>query len=65
MTTYLSAHGITWQVGEEIKVYDSAANTIDLVTAPDEIKIEVEDFNRKVITEAFNRVVCEFLAQRA
>ena len=34
LTTYLSAHGITWQAGEEIKVYDSAANKIDLFTAP-------------------------------
>ena len=35
---------------------------IDLFNAPDEIKLEVEDFNRKVITEDFNRVVCEYLA---
>ena len=40
-----------------------AATQIELFTAPDEIKIEVEDFNRKVITEPFNRVVCNYLAQ--
>jgi type I restriction enzyme R subunit len=38
-------------------------NQLDLFTTPDEIKLDVEDFNRKVITEPFNRVVCEFLAQ--
>ena len=30
---------------------------------PDAIQIEVENFNRKVITESFNRVVCEYLAK--
>jgi type I restriction enzyme R subunit len=46
-----------------VKVYDAARGVIDLVTAPDEIKIDVDGFNRRVITEAFNRVVCAFLAQ--
>ena len=41
----------------------AAAARIDLFTTPDEIKLEVEDFNRKVITESFNRVVCEYLAK--
>ena len=36
---------------------------IELFTAPDEIRIDVEEFNRKVITESFNRVVCEYLAR--
>lgn len=63
LTTYLAAHGITWQAGETVKVYDAARGAIDLVTAPDAIKIEVEAFNRRVITEPFNRVVCEYLAQ--
>jgi type I restriction enzyme R subunit len=61
--TDLSERGITWKVGEQVAVYDTRRNRIDLVTTPDEIKINVEDFNRKVITEPFNRVVCEFLAK--
>ncbi len=61
--TQLSKRGITWKVGEEVKIYDGQRNQIDLFTAPDEIKIEVEGFNRKVITESFNRVICEYLAQ--
>ncbi|MDO9011694.1 MAG: type I restriction-modification system endonuclease [Gallionella sp.] len=61
--TELSTNGIAWKVGEEVKVYDVRRNQIDLFNAPDEIKLEVEDFNRRVITEAFNRVVCEYLAQ--
>jgi type I restriction enzyme R subunit len=61
--TELSQNGINWKVGEDVKVYDARRNRIDLYKAPDEINLEVEDFNRKVITEPFNRVVCEYLAK--
>jgi type I restriction enzyme R subunit len=61
--TELSQQGIRWQVGEAVQVYHAASQQIELFNTPDEIKIEVDDFNRKVITQAFNRVVCEFLAQ--
>ncbi len=63
INTELSTSGIKWKVGEAIQVYDSQRNQVDLFTTPDEIKLDVEDFNRKVMTEAFNRVVCEYLAQ--
>lgn len=63
ITTELSQSGIVWQVGEDVPVYDANTSQIDLFTTPDEIKIEVEDFNRTVITESFNKVVCNFLAQ--
>jgi type I restriction enzyme, R subunit len=62
ITTELSSGGIRWKAGEELKVYDAQKNQIELFKAPDEIRLEVEDFNRKVITESFNRVVCEHLA---
>jgi type I restriction enzyme R subunit len=61
--TELSTNGIAWKAGEKIKVYDARRNQIELFNTPDEIKLEIEDFNRKVITEPFNRVVCEYLAQ--
>ncbi len=63
ITTDLTAHGITWHAGDEVKVFDAQRSQIDLYTTPDEVKIEVEDFNRRVITEPFNRVVCEYLAR--
>lgn len=62
ISTELSTGGIVWRVGEQVAVYDSGRSQIDLFTTPDEIRIEVEDFNRKVITESFNRVVCDYLA---
>ncbi len=61
--TELSTNGIKWKAGEEVKVYDVRRNQVDLFNTPDEIKIDVDGFNRKVITEPFNRVVCEYLAQ--
>ncbi|MBN8449371.1 MAG: type I restriction-modification system endonuclease [Candidatus Accumulibacter sp.] len=61
--TELSSNGIVWKTGERIPVYDARRNAVDLFTTPDDIKLEIEDFNRKVITEPFNRVVCEYLAR--
>jgi type I restriction enzyme, R subunit len=61
--TQLSNEGIAWKVGEEVKVYNTGRQQIELFKTPDEIKLKVEDFNRKVITRAFNEVVCNYLAQ--
>lgn len=62
INTQLSTNGIVWRAGERVAVYDARQSQVDLFTTPDEIRIDVEDFNRKVITESFNRVVCEYLA---
>ena len=61
--TQLSTEGMTWKVGEEVKVYNTGRQQIELFKTPDEIKLKVEDFNRKVITRPFNEVVCNYLAQ--
>lgn len=61
--TELSEKGMTWRVGEDVKVYDATRNQVELFKAPDEIKLGVEDFNRKVITPNFNKAICSYLAQ--
>lgn len=61
--TQLSSEGIHWQAGDTIKVYDAQRSQIDLYTTPDQIDLEVDAFNRQVLTESFNQVVCEFLAR--
>lgn len=61
--TQLSENGMTWKVGEEVKRYDAQRNQIDLFQTPDEIKLKIDDFNRKVITRPFNEAVCGYLAQ--
>lgn len=60
--TELSKKGIVWKKGDKVKTYKPDTSKIELTTAPDQIKIEVEQFNKKVITESFNRVVCKYLA---
>jgi type I restriction enzyme, R subunit len=61
--TLLSGQGIAWKAGEEVKVYNTGRQQIELFKTPDEIKLKVDDFNRKVITRPFNEVVCNYLAQ--
>ncbi|MDX1971982.1 MAG: type I restriction-modification enzyme R subunit C-terminal domain-containing protein, partial [Candidatus Sumerlaeia bacterium] len=48
----------------EMKYYNPETHQIELFKAPDEVKFEVEDFNKKVLTESFNRTVCRYLAQQ-
>lgn len=60
--TKLSEEGMKWEQGEEMKVLDSQSNQLELFNTPDEVEIEVEEFNRKVLTENFNKTVCEALA---
>jgi type I restriction enzyme, R subunit len=62
--TALAEDGITWKKGEAIETINPVTNTVDLLQAPDEMSIEVEQFNRKVIVPEFNRVVCETLCDR-
>ena len=62
INTELSSEGIGWAAGEHVKFYDPTTTQIDQFMTPDELRFEVDAFNRKVITESFNRVVCEVLA---
>lgn len=61
--TALSQAGIAFEKGEELEVINTTTGQVDLAHAPDELLFEVEQFNRAVITEEFNRVVAEELAQ--
>lgn len=63
ITTQLSTEGISWAAGEQVPVYRATSGQIELYQTPDEIKLDVDSFNKKVITESFNRVVCEYLAK--
>ena len=61
--TKLSEKGIIWKKGENVEIYKSDTSEVELHKAPDEIKINVAQFNRKVITKPFNREVCKYLAK--
>ena len=60
--TELSENGIVWKKGEDVQIYKNKEGELELFKAPDEIKIEVDNFNKKVITKFFNEVVCDYLA---
>lgn len=62
--TELSENGIKWKAGERVKLLKKGENKLEHFTAEDDIALEVEDFNRKVITKNFNRVVCKELARQ-
>lgn len=62
--TKLNQGGIHWKQGEEVGVYNTASGQMQLFNTPDEIDIEVEGFNTQVVTENFNAVVCNTLAQQ-
>ncbi len=63
IVTALSDGGIVWQKGDKMRLYDRRTAAERLVDVDDEVKIEVDGFNRQVITENFNRVVCAALVQ--
>lgn len=63
LVTALAEDGIHWTVGEPLHLLDPAAGTVDLTEAPDEIDMDVEQFNSRVITEPFNRTLCIELAR--
>ena len=63
METALSKAGIKFESGEEVEVLDPKTGEVDLVHAPDELKFNVEEFNKKVVTVPFNRVIAEELAK--
>jgi type I restriction enzyme, R subunit len=60
--TELSKVGIIFEKDEEVEVYDVDKGEIQLETMEDTVRFEVEQFNKKVITEPFNRAVLNKLA---
>ncbi len=62
--TKLKKKGITWKKGETVPVYDKATGQVtNLENIPDDLTLEIESFNKLVITEPFNRTVAKTLVQ--
>ena len=59
--TKLAKDGIKFKKGE-VDVYDEASQSTKKEELPDDMKFELKDFNKKVITQSFNEVVCDYLA---
>jgi len=63
ITTELSKNGITYEKGDTVAIYDPVTGEIvNSDEMEDELKFDVEKFNRQVITESFNKTVLEEIA---
>jgi type I restriction enzyme, R subunit len=60
--TALARAGIVFKKDEQLDLLNTRTGEINLAHAPDEIRFEVEQFNKLVVTTDFNRVVAEELA---
>lgn len=61
--TLLTQKGIHFDKGSQISAINVKTGEVELADLEDELNFEVESFNRRVITEGFNKVICEQLAQ--
>lgn len=64
ITTALSEAGIHFEGGDEVEIIDRKSGQIDLFELPDDVSLDydVADFNKRVYSEAFNRMVCRAIA---
>lgn len=64
LKTKLSQEGIHYNKGDVVAMYDpDTGELLNGASLADEVDYDVEDFNRKVITESFNRIVLEEIAE--
>jgi type I restriction enzyme, R subunit len=61
--TLLSQKGIHFAKGESVESLNLQTGEIDTTELEDELTFELDSFNKRVINEDFNRVICEQLAQ--
>lgn len=64
ITTALSEAGIHFDGGDEVEIVDPRTGQIDLFELPDDVSLDYDlaAFNKRVVSENFNRVVCEAIA---
>jgi type I restriction enzyme R subunit len=63
INTALAQAGIKFEKDQQLDLLNTRTGEIDLAHAPDDIRFEVDQFNKKVVTIKFNRVVAEELAK--
>lgn len=63
IATELSTQGIHYQKGDTVPLLDQqTGELLNGAVLPDDLDFDVEDFNKKVITESFNRAVLQEIA---
>jgi len=64
LLTHLAKDGIKWDKGDTIPVYDPATGNItNLEDIPDEVQLDIDHFNKLVVTESFNLTIAQELAK--
>lgn len=61
--TLLTQKGIHFDKGEKVQSINMQTGEIESADLEDELNFEVDAFNRRVINENFNRVICQQLVQ--
>jgi type I restriction enzyme, R subunit len=61
--TLLNTRGIHFERGEQVSVVNIQTGEVDTAELEDDLDFNVESFNRRVITPAFDQVICEQLAR--
>ncbi|OEG73872.1 type I restriction-modification system endonuclease [Shewanella colwelliana] len=61
--TELSKNGIKFEKGETVSAINTQTGEIESADLEDEMKFEVDSFNKRVITESFNEVICQELTK--
>lgn len=61
--TLLTQNGIQFEKGQTVSAINLATGEIEVSALEDELSFNVESFNKGVITEGFNKVICRQLAQ--
>lgn len=61
--TLLTKKGIHFAKGEKVSAINTQTGAVECAELEDELNFEVDAFNRRVINENFNRVICEQLVQ--
>lgn len=64
ISTNLNSEGIKWEKGDRPQAYDAETGEItDLEALDDELKFDVEHFNKQVLNDNFNRTVVKYLTE--
>jgi type I restriction enzyme R subunit len=61
--TLLTQNGISFAKGEKVNTINIQTRQVESAELDDELNFEVDTFNRRVINENFNRVICNQLVQ--
>lgn len=61
--TELSKGGIRYAKGDEVLVLNPQTKGVESFKTPDDLGFDVSQFNKKVLTESFNQVVCTELTK--